>query len=94
MKRLLFLFLAVSSCFFAFLSCFPAEIRKVHLIPTAQEGLVKVESEGATGWIYPPHMPQPTATVPLYGRYAQGGLAQLAYTPGPGMVLIGFVPTR
>ena len=87
MKRLIFLFLAV-------LSCFPAETRKVHLRPTSGKGLVKVESEGVRGWMYPPHMPQPTATVPLYGKHSQGVLVQIAYSPGPGMALIGFVPIR
>ncbi len=88
MKRLVIIILAA-------ISCFPSEIRKIHLLPLPAAGLVKVESDGITGWIYPPHLPQPTATVALYGEYASGRLIQLSYTQAkPSMTLIGFVPTR
>jgi len=88
MKRFLFIIMAA-------ISCFPSETRKVHLLPSPAPGLVKVESEGTTGWIYPPHLPQPTATVTLYGEYANGRLIQMAYAQiKPGMTLMGFVPTR
>lgn len=88
MKRFLFIIMGA-------ISCIPSETRKVHLLPSPAPGLVKVESDGTTGWIYPPHLPQPTATVPLYGEYANGRLIQMAYAQiKPGMTLMGFVPTR
>jgi len=88
MKRLVLIYFAV-------LGCFPNEIRKVHLISAPAAGLIQVEALGVTGWIYPPHLPQPTATVPLYGEFANGRLIRMAYSQGkPPMVLIGFVPAR
>jgi hypothetical protein len=80
---------------FLSLACSPRESREIQLLTEAKPGLVRLDLDTVHGWIYPPHLPQPTATVPVYGEIRDSKLVKLAFvSQQSGMVLLGYAPSR
>lgn len=78
-----------------FLACSPRESREIQLLSESKPGLVRLDVDSLHGWIYPPHLPQPTATVPVYGEIKGFKTIKIAFvSQQSGMVLLGYAPSR